>query len=178
MRCVIRWYWRRVSTCNTITLASLQHDVIHAGGVGDDSLKCGGTSREEEGEGAGDEAKSSKVAKTDMVRFATLSGRESGKIVEKSGPNSIRWLPKMCRFAVSRYLHNSNSWPSLAHSNSAELSFRRLLEGDFDFDFGNLKEHLRSARSTPLRVVFLALLSCSFKFPCALNLHKARWRVL
>ena len=28
-----------------------------------------------------------------------MSGRESGKIVEKSGPNSIRWLPKMCRFA-------------------------------------------------------------------------------
>ena len=48
------------------------------------------------------------------MQFTTLCGRESGKIVEKSGPNSIRWLPKMCRFAVSRYLHNSNSWPSLA----------------------------------------------------------------
>ena len=58
-----------MSTCNTITLASLQHDVIHAGGVGDDSLKCGGTSREEEGGGGGrHDAKSSKVAKTDMVR--------------------------------------------------------------------------------------------------------------
>ena len=58
-----------MSTCNTITLASLQHDVIHAGGVGDDSLKCGGASREEEGGGGGKhEAKSSKVAKTDMVR--------------------------------------------------------------------------------------------------------------
>ena len=63
MRCVIRWHWRRVSTCNRITLASLQHDVIHAGGVGDDSLKCGGTSREEEGGGGRrHEAKSSKVA--------------------------------------------------------------------------------------------------------------------
>ena len=29
-----------------------------------------------------------------------MSGRESGKIVEKSGPNPIRWLPKMCRFAA------------------------------------------------------------------------------
>ena len=58
-----------MSTCNTITLVSLGHDVIHAGGVGDDSLKCGGTSREEEGGGDGiHDAKSSKVAKTDMVR--------------------------------------------------------------------------------------------------------------
>ena len=69
MRCVIRWHWHRVSTCNRITLTSLQHDVIHAGGVGDDSLKCGGTSGEEEGVGGGrHEAKSSKVGKTDMVR--------------------------------------------------------------------------------------------------------------
>ena len=58
-----------VNRCNTITLVSLGHDVIHAGGVGDDSLKCGGTSREEEGGGDGrHDAKSSKVAKTDMVR--------------------------------------------------------------------------------------------------------------
>ena len=55
------------------------------------------------------------------MRFATLSGRESGKIVEKSGPNSIRWLPKMCRFAVSRYLHNSNSQPCLAQLQQCRI---------------------------------------------------------
>ena len=61
---------------------------------------------------------------------SAMSGRESGKIVEKSGPNSIRWLPKMCRFAgkvLAQFkLDLDFQWHS---SNSAELSFRRLLEG-------------------------------------------------
>ena len=43
---------------------------------------------------------------------------------------------------------------------------------------GNLKEHERSARSTTRSGVLLALLKCSFKFPSAFNLHKARWQVL
>ena len=63
------------------------------------------------------------------MRFATLSGSESGKIVEKSGPKSIRWLPKMCRFAVSRCLHNSNSRPSMAQLQQCRVipspAFRR-----------------------------------------------------
>ena len=41
--------------------------------------------------------------------------------MEKSGPNSIRWLPKMCRFAVSSYLHNSNSRPSLAQLQQCRI---------------------------------------------------------
>ena len=80
-------------------------------------------------------------------RFATMSGRESGKIVEKSGPNSIRWLPKMCRFTGKVFLQ---------------------------FKLSTFNGTAPTVQNYPLRVVLLALLSCSFKFPRALNLHKAR----
>ena len=121
-----------------------------------------------------------------------MSGRESGKIVEKSGPNSIRWLTKMCRFAgkvLAQFKLSTFNGTAPTVQNYPFLGFWKVLYlRTNSVVVGKIERNLKPRvvavakpsidAKSPLRVVLLALLSCSFKFPRALNLHKARWRVL
>ena len=102
-------------------------------------------------------------------RFATISGRESGKIV-KRGPNSIRWLPKMCRFAgkvlpqfklstfngtaptVQNY-HFVGFWKVLSYKQCCcEFEFERTLE--------KCQKHSASRRASGTSVMFFQIPAC------------------
>ena len=54
------------------------------------------------------------------MRFATMSGRENGKIVEKSDQTGYGGCRK-CAVSLARYLHNSNSRLSMAQLQQCRI---------------------------------------------------------